>query len=224
VFYEFAPGEHEYVIHETIPPTCVTPGIVQIICIVCSYIFENEFSPQNDDHIYQSPHTNMVCTRYNCGFINGTPGISSSPDLRYFFRGEKLAMTVPDPSGHFGARNGTHFGIDITYCFSVGQGIKDMPIYSVSDGYVKTSRWSNSAGNIIEINRGNRTYVYMHLNSRKVNQWEIVTQTCLLGTVGDTGTISNGYHLHFEIHVNELPQDPFKFFPNDLFKREWWDS
>lgn len=192
----------------------------------CSNCNETSYEIPKLGHDYNSPYTSIICTRSICGFVNGTPEISTNPPLRYMFRGEKLATTVPNPTGHFGAarsNNKTHSGIDITYCFSLYQGIKDMTVYSVSNGEVTRSEYTTALGNVIGITDGDRRYVYMHLNSRAVSRLETVTQNCPLGTVGDTGTSSNGYHLHFEIYVSNVLQDPFNFYPSGMFRREWWN-
>ncbi len=94
----------------------------------------------------------------------------------------------------FGTRGGTHYGIDI----AAPEGTN---IYSIDDGYVTRSYYSNTYGNVIFIEHpiGLET-VYAHLNERLVNEGDFVYQGDLIGTVGNTGR-SSGNHLHFEVHL-----------------------
>ena len=54
------------------------------------------------------------------------------------------------------------------------------------------------------------TSVYGHMitGSVAVTEGQSVKVGQLLGNVGDTGA-STGSHLHLEIHVNDVPVDPF---------------
>ena len=55
--------------------------------------------------------------------------------------------------------------------------------------------------------KGFRTY-YMHMDSIAVNDWEDVKAGQFIGTVGSTGTVQSGAHLHLEFRVAKTRVDP----------------
>jgi murein DD-endopeptidase MepM/ murein hydrolase activator NlpD len=50
--------------------------------------------------------------------------------------------------------------------------------------------------------------LYMHLKETSVEQGAIVNAGDQIGTVGRSGTVSSGPHLHFELRVGVNPTDP----------------
>ena len=50
--------------------------------------------------------------------------------------------------------------------------------------------------------------MYAHLSKRIVSAGEIVRQNDIIGYVGNTGTYSQGAHLHWELHQDGKPIDP----------------
>lgn len=99
-------------------------------------------------------------------------------------------------SDTFGTRLGHHKGIDIA-------GSLNSPIFSVDDGKITKSYYSDTYGNVIFIKHNNNLEtVYAHLNKRNVIEGQYVKQGETIGFMGDTGE-SNGVHLHFEVHENE---------------------
>jgi len=95
-------------------------------------------------------------------------------------------------SGHFDPDN-NHLGIDITAA-------KNEPILATLDGTVILSSWTSEAGYIIQImHKNNLVSVYKH-NSVLLHQiGDIVTAGEAIAIVGNTGEITTGPHLHFEI-------------------------
>lgn len=100
-----------------------------------------------------------------------------------------------------------HTGLDIA-------NVKGTPIYAADSGYVRHAGWTHLGyGVLIIIDHGNgySTY-YAHLNAIYVQVGESVEQGQLIGAMGSTGN-STGPHLHFEVRVNGIPQDPEKYLP-----------
>lgn len=96
----------------------------------------------------------------------------------------------------YGTRNGRHHGMDI----AAGLGTA---IYSVDEGVVSKSYYSNSYGNVVFIKHPNNLEsVYAHLSKRKVKEGQKVSQGDIIGEMGSTGR-SSGVHLHFEVHEHE---------------------
>ena len=105
-------------------------------------------------------------------------------------------------SSRFGIRDiGNHTGIDIPA--PIGTGIK-----VASSGTVISTDYSGGYGNLIVVDHGNgvETY-YAHCNLMYVSVGETVEGGQIIGEVGVTGWVT-GAHLHFEIRINNAPQDP----------------
>lgn len=96
----------------------------------------------------------------------------------------------------YGTRGGQHKGVDIAEVIGT-------PIFSVDDGQVTKSYYSDTYGNVVFIKHkvGYET-VYAHLSHRKVQEGQNVKKGELIGLMGNTGE-SSGPHLHFEIHKKE---------------------
>ena len=84
------------------------------------------------------------------------------------------------------------------------------------NGKVIRASWYGGYGNciILDLGRDERgnTYkcLYAHLNSYAVDVGDVVMQGDTVGYVGTTGN-STGYHLHFEIILNGVEQDPLEW-------------
>ena len=66
-------------------------------------------------------------------------------------------------------------------------------------------------GKIIEIDHGNGFLSrYAHASQIYVNEGDLVVRGQRLGSVGSTGR-STGPHLHFEVRLNGVPQNPARF-------------
>ena len=82
------------------------------------------------------------------------------------------------------------------------------PARTVGDGLVEFAGVQNGYGNVVFIkHRNNRETVYAHLSKISVQLGQTVSQGQTIGLVGSTGW-ATGPHLHFEVRVNGLQQDP----------------
>ena len=115
---------------------------------------------------------------------------------------------VPITDG-FGERDGGfHKGVD----FVPGAGT---PIYAIADGVATTATFDNSGyGQHVVLQHNlagvNVESLYGHMieGSSPIVVGQQVKVGDFLGLVGDTG-IAYGAHLHFEIHIDKVPVDPF---------------
>jgi len=127
------------------------------------------------------------------------------------------AVTITDG---FGPRpisvSGTafHNGVD----FTPGEGT---PIYAIADGVVSVhSEDQGGFGNhvILQHDIGGQDieslYGHMQFGSSPLVVGEQVRVGDFIGLVGNTGT-SYGAHLHFELHVDKTPVDPFVWLTNN---------
>jgi biotin carboxyl carrier protein len=97
-----------------------------------------------------------------------------------------------------------HTGLD----FSAEPGTT---IYSAAGGVVVTQEFHFQYGNVIEIDHGNDLISrYAHASKVFVKKGDLVKRGQKIAEVGTTGR-STGPHLHFEVLVQGVPQDPQKF-------------
>jgi len=99
-----------------------------------------------------------------------------------------------------------HKGLDIAN--STGT-----PISSTASGIVIFSGWHSGYGKkVIIYHMDKYTTVYAHLNEIYVNVGDVITQGQIIGEMGNTGR-STGPHLHYEVYVDGIPQNPKDFLP-----------
>lgn len=95
-----------------------------------------------------------------------------------------------------------HFGTDIL-------APKDTPIKSCMDGYVISSDWTLETGNTISIQHPNNLIsVYKHNSALLKKSGSSVKAGEAIAIIGNTGKLTNGPHLHFELWYNGKPVDP----------------
>ena len=95
-----------------------------------------------------------------------------------------------------------HKGIDIAIAGGT-------PIYAAHNGTVAATTGHRSYGNVVMIDNGDGiTTLYAHMQGPAiVGVGSTVTQGQVIGYVGSTGN-SSGNHLHFEVRVNGVRQNP----------------
>ena len=122
---------------------------------------------------------------------------------------EKLTSVLFSPakggiSSEFNLKE-KHYGIDITLP-------ENSPIYSVSDGRVIFSEWTAETGYVIIIKHLNGLISsYKHNSSLSKSQGEFVRTGEVIGFSGNTGELTSGPHLHFELWFEGDPVDPLNF-------------
>lgn len=106
-----------------------------------------------------------------------------------------IGYSLANISSPFGYRaSGFHGAIDIA-CPTGSQ------VVSASAGIVTQSGWHSGYGNYIVITDANYDYFYAHLSKRDAQVNQLITPGTDIGLVGDTGSYSQGAHLHFSISV-----------------------
>lgn len=85
------------------------------------------------------------------------------------------------------------------------------PIQAAAGGVVVTQEFHVQYGNMIEIDHGNDLISrYAHASKVFVKKGDLVKRGQKVAEVGTSGR-STGSHLHFEVLVNGVPQDPQRF-------------
>lgn len=85
------------------------------------------------------------------------------------------------------------------------------PIYSAAGGIVVIQEFHPQYGNMIEVDHGNNLITrYAHSSKVHVKKGDLIKRGQRIADVGNSGR-STGPHLHFEVLVQGVPQDPQKF-------------
>ena len=85
------------------------------------------------------------------------------------------------------------------------------PIMAAAGGVVVVQEYHSAYGNMVEIDHGNDLITrYAHASQTFVKKGDIVKRGQKIASVGSTGR-STGPHLHFEVWVAGVPQDPQRF-------------
>ena len=104
----------------------------------------------------------------------------------------------------FNGRNTFHEGID--FPAAVGT-----PIVAAAGGVVIAAEYHHEFGNMLEIDHGNNIMTrYAHASRLLSRVGDIVQRGQHVADIGSTGR-STGAHLHFEVLVKGVPQNPNKF-------------
>lgn len=104
----------------------------------------------------------------------------------------------------FSGRSAFHEGIDFP-------GPNGTPIVASAGGVIITSEYHPQYGNMLEIDHGGDIVTrYAHTSKIYVKLGDIVKRGQRVADVGSTGR-STGSHLHFEVLVKNVPQNPHKF-------------
>ncbi len=98
-----------------------------------------------------------------------------------------------------------HYGIDIV--------LKEQtPVKVVADGIVLLSEWTIDSGHtVIVYHKDQLTSVYKHNYLSKVKTGDYVKQGQVVALSGNTGELTSGPHLHFELWDSNGPINPEDF-------------
>ncbi len=95
-----------------------------------------------------------------------------------------------------------HFGIDI-----VSQ--ENEPIKALADGIVIMASWTLDGGNVLVIQHsGNLISIYKHNSELLKSVGNFVESGEIVSIIGNTGELTSGPHLHFELWFKERAVNP----------------
>jgi murein DD-endopeptidase MepM/ murein hydrolase activator NlpD len=104
----------------------------------------------------------------------------------------------------FTGKSALHTGIDF-------QAETGTPILATAGGLVVTQEFHPAYGNMIEIDHGNQVISrYAHTSKVFVKKGDLIKRGQKIALIGSTGR-ATGPHLHYEVLVQGIPQDPRKF-------------
>lgn len=100
---------------------------------------------------------------------------------------------------------GEHFGVDIV-------SKKDEPVKCIADGTVILAGWTQSEGNVIAVqHRENLISIYKHNATLTKEVGDFITSGEIVAIIGNTGELTSGPHLHFELWYNGSAVNPVEF-------------
>ena len=100
-----------------------------------------------------------------------------------------------------------HKGVDISARMKT-------KIIAPADGVVISEGRTYGYGNVITISHGYGLKTrYGHLNSFLVKKGDTIKRGQVIALLGNSGR-STGPHLHYEVHLNDVPVDPFRYILN----------
>ena len=107
-------------------------------------------------------------------------------------------------SDHFNMKRG-HYGVDVVA--KTNEAVKN-----VADGSIIFASWTQDAGYVIMIqHRGNLISVYKHNAELLKKVGTFVNAGEIISIVGNSGEMTDGPHLHFELWYNGNPLNPEEF-------------
>ena len=131
--------------------------------------------------------------------INSSENLSSSIESFVFFQPIK-GVIIDD----FNLTE-EHYGIDVV-------SVKDQSVKATLDGVVLFADWSIESGHVIIIQHAeNIVSVYMHNATLTKGVNDLVKSGEVIGVVGNSGELSSGPHLHFELWQNGRAIDPLEY-------------
>jgi murein DD-endopeptidase MepM/ murein hydrolase activator NlpD len=99
-------------------------------------------------------------------------------------------------------RKKEHFGTDIV-------AKEDEPIKCVFDGVVVISHWTSETGYVVGVQHANGVFsLYKHNSILFKNAGEYVRSGEVIAIIGNSGELSSGPHLHFELWYKGTPINP----------------
>jgi murein DD-endopeptidase MepM/ murein hydrolase activator NlpD len=107
-------------------------------------------------------------------------------------------------SDHYDIKKG-HYGIDVV-------AKTNEPVKCVADGTVVMASWTQDAGHVIAVqHRGNLVTVYKHNAGLLKKVGSFVNAGDIISIVGNSGEMTDGPHLHFEMWYNGNSLNPEDF-------------
>ena len=98
-----------------------------------------------------------------------------------------------------------HYGLDVA-------GRRGNPVLAAADGTVIFGGWTYDDGYTVMLAHAEGyVTVYKHNEAIVRNTGESVRRGEVIALLGNTGRTSSGPHLHFEVWIDGIPQDPTNY-------------
>ncbi len=121
--------------------------------------------------------------------------------------GQELVLFPPVSGVITGSYNPEekHYAIDVAT-------VKNTPVKATADGTVILAEWTADTGYVVVLrHKDNLISVYKHNASLSVAQGDLVRTGEVIAASGNTGSLTTGPHLHFELWSEGYPINPTNF-------------
>lgn len=169
-----------------------------IIAIDTAMINNISFKTSEKDSLLRKE----VAEKEKYGFIVNKPSSGNASDniAGVFF----FTPLKGEVSGDIDTKKG-HYGIDI-------KAPKDEAVKSTLAGTIIYTDWSSENGHVIHVQHThNLVSVYKHCSYLLKEQGDLVKTGEPIAIIGNSGSLSLGTHLHFELWYNGVAQNPKQF-------------
>lgn len=151
-------------------------------------------SPSHQDEVRTTPTATLAITA-----SSANPSLLNSADYKYL---------MPPVSGVIASGfdpSTDHIGVDIL-------APRDTPVKAIWDGHVITADWTLETGYTIGIQHSNDIVSFYKHNATLLKRaGAFVRAGEAIAIVGNTGKLTTGPHLHFELWVQGRPVDPARY-------------
>lgn len=149
-----------------------------------------------------SPGTQSILDEFKGLPLESTPtvGVNNNTFLEtYFFPPIKGVLTAV-----FSPKN-EHFGVDIV-------AKENEPVKAIANGTVIWTSWTLETGYVLSIQHSNDLIsVYKHNSVILKHTGDVVRAGEIVSVIGNTGELTTGPHLHFELWYKGTPLNPKEF-------------
>lgn len=169
---------------------------------------EDDFSSQTDQDVQltQNKESEMIDSLFKSEFETGGGDFLLTQSLRNFELRETYFFSPI--SGYISAAfdpKSEHYGIDVV-------SKKDEPVKCIADGTVVFASWTQEAGNVIAVqHQANIISIYKHNSTLTKEIGNFVSAGEIIAIIGNTGELTSGPHLHFELWYNGSAVNPEEF-------------
>jgi murein DD-endopeptidase MepM/ murein hydrolase activator NlpD len=125
----------------------------------------------------------------------------------------RIMSSFGERNDPFNGEGAFHRGVDIS-------GDYGQTIVAPADGIIEYADFKNGYGRTVVVNHGyGVTTLYGHMSAFAVTVGQRISRGDTLGYVGISGR-ATGPHVHYEVHINEIPVNPYKYLRTSLAQSE----
>jgi murein DD-endopeptidase MepM/ murein hydrolase activator NlpD len=148
-----------------------------------------------------APQDSIFRTEFEKSELSLVSSRSKNRELQETFFFSPISGFVSD---HYDAKKG-HYGVDVV-------AKTNEPVKSIAEGVVVFSSWTQDSGHVIAVqHRGNLLSLYKHNAERLKKVGTFVSAGEIIAIVGNSGEMTDGPHLHFELWYNGNSLNPVEF-------------
>jgi murein DD-endopeptidase MepM/ murein hydrolase activator NlpD len=126
----------------------------------------------------------------------------------------RIVSSFGERNDPFSGEGAFHRGVDISAAFGER-------IIAPADGVVEFAGFRNGYGRTVILNHGHGiSTLYGHMSGFAVLEGQRIERGDTIGYVGSSGR-STGPHVHYEVHINDIPVNPYKYLRNTWAQSEF---